>query len=125
MNTLAPAPRLFAHLSVAAACLALAAPAHAAGQGSAMTTIEVVAVNGGGDTVNPGTSCIKLAIPVVAACVGGYIAIPNNNKQLLTAALVNKATGGNVAVYYDDATGTNHCPGLVFTPCALISIFGQ
>jgi hypothetical protein len=110
---------------IAATCLCGSASSHAGPQISVMTTIDVVAVNGGADTVNPGTSCIKIAGPVSGACTGGWIAIPNNNKQLLTSALVNKAAGGSVAIYYDDATASNHCPWLAFTPCSLTTIYGK
>jgi len=87
-----------------------------------VTKIVEVAFNGGVDTVNPGTACLKTADAVSATCTGGYIAIPNNNNQLLVAAAQAKVTGSNVWVYYSDAGDSYHCPGLVFTPCSIISI---
>jgi hypothetical protein len=73
------------------------------------TTIVTVAAHGSTDTSNPGTACIQLATAPAAACVGGWVALPNNNKQLVT-------------LYYDDAVYNQHCPGLAFTPCAAISL---
>jgi hypothetical protein len=86
------------------------------------TTVWLVAVNGGADTVNAGTSCIKVTSPVSPACTAGYIAIPNNNKNLLATVLTSKAVGNKIWLYYFDTTGSYHCPGLVFTPCAVNSI---
>jgi hypothetical protein len=85
------------------------------------TTILGAAVNGGTDTVNPGTSCVRLSSPVAPVCTAGYIAVPNNNKQLLSAALQARGTGSTIWIYYADG-GNFHCPGLVFTPCGVISI---
>jgi hypothetical protein len=86
------------------------------------TTVAMVAAHGGTDTSNPGTACIQFATTPAAACVGGWVALPNNNKQLIAAALMAKATGARVMLYYDDAVSTQHCPGLAFTPCAVISL---
>jgi hypothetical protein len=89
-------------------------------------TIKSVVVNGGIDTANPGTSCIQVTGAISVACPGNYIAIPNNNQQLLSAALTAKATGKKSWIYYIDDSPTNlHCPGLYFTPCSLISISVQ
>jgi hypothetical protein len=85
------------------------------------TTVSSVAVNGGTDTVNPGTTCLKVALSTNGSCAGEYIGIPNNNKILIAAALAAKVSGQNVMVYYAD-TANHHCPGLVFTACTLISI---
>ena len=83
-----------------------------------------MAVNGGADTSNPGTTCVRLSNPP-AVCTGGYIGIPNNNKMLVVAALTSKANGSRVWVYLSDGQGTQHCPGRVFTPCSAISIEAQ
>jgi hypothetical protein len=93
----------------------------AAGQAVDDTVISLVAINGGGDTYNPGTSCIKTQV-VAPACADGWVALPNNNKQLIAAALQAKATGSKVWLYYEAASATQHCPGLVFTPCTANSI---
>lgn len=85
-------------------------------------TVAEVYVNGGADTVNPGTTCLRVSVPVSAACTAGVLAIPNNNKQLFAAALTAKATGSKIWLYYDDNAGSLHCPGAVFTPCSVISI---
>ena len=85
-------------------------------------TLSGLFVNGGADTTNPGTTCIKLSLPVHAACNGGYVAIQNNNKQLIAAALQAKATASKIWLYYDEAGGSFHCPALVFTPCSVNSI---
>lgn len=83
--------------------------------------IESVAVNGGIDAANSGTTCIRLNVPVVASCTNGYIAIRNNNKHLVSSALLAKTTGANATVYYDDA-GSFHCPGFVYTSCSVSTI---
>lgn len=85
-------------------------------------TISFVAVSGGEDTTHPGTTCVKFSGDVDTSCVAGYVAIPNNNQQLLTAALTAKTTGSNLWVFYENSAANSHCPGLVFTPCSLISI---
>lgn len=95
---------------------------HAAQQTVNETTIAAVTVNGGTDTVNAGTTCIRVTNTLSSTCTAGYVAIPNNNKSLVAAALLNKATASKVWLYYDDAAGSNHCPGRVFTPCSIISI---
>lgn len=41
------------------------------------TFVTHVAVNGGADTANPGTTCIKASSAASSACTGGYIGIPN------------------------------------------------
>lgn len=86
-------------------------------------TITTVSVNGGADTRNPGTTCIRISSAVVPACPTGLVAIPNNNRQLIAAALLNKAAGSQIWLYYyEDAADRHHCPGQVFTPCSVISI---
>lgn len=85
-------------------------------------TITTVSVNGGADTQNPGTTCVTVSIALPAACQGGFVAIPNNNKLLIAAALQAKATNSKVAFYFDDTAGPFHCAGHVFTPCSVISI---
>ena len=95
--------------------------------------IAEVAVNGGADTANPGTTCFKLEVPpvpaptpatrpVVSACIGGWVAIQNNNTKLVNAATLAKASASTVSVYYVSDGATQHCPNRVFTPCAVISI---
>ena len=86
------------------------------------TTITSISVNGGADSANPGTTCILVANPVTTSCTSGYVAILNNNKQLLSAAMLAKSSGSKIALYYEDTSATQHCPGLVFTPCTVISI---
>lgn len=85
------------------------------------TTISAVTVNGGADTANPGTTCIQVATSLPAACASGFIAIPNNNRQLITAALLTKTTSSKATIYYEDAASA-HCPGFTYTSCAIISI---
>ena len=84
--------------------------------------IVEVAVNGGGDVSNPGTTCMKLDVAVQPACAGGWIAIKNNNGKLINAALQAKALANNVSVYYESDAPTQHCPNRVLTPCAVMSI---
>ncbi len=84
--------------------------------------INLVAVHGGADTLNPGTTCFTIDVAVSSSCVASYIAIPNNNNELLSALLHAKATGGDVNVYYRDNSSQQHCPGIVFTPCEAISV---
>jgi uncharacterized membrane-anchored protein len=107
-----------------AAALVLGMPATA--QTSFVTNdapLAEVAVNGGTDTLNPGTTCIKLAEPPTAACPAGFLYIPNNNKHLVSAALMAKASNSRVSVYFISNAASGHCPGHVFTPCSVISIF--
>jgi len=85
------------------------------------TTITQVFVNGGVDTANPGTTCLQISSPVSSECTNAVIAIPNNNKQLLAAALTAKSIGSNIWFYYE-TTGSFHCPGITLTPCSVISI---
>lgn len=86
--------------------------------------ITQVAVTGGVDTTNPGTTCVKISVPLPTACVAGWVAIQNNNKQLIAAAHLNKVTGNPVFFYYDEATTTPnfHCPARAFTQCSVVSI---
>ena len=87
------------------------------------TTIAQVSVNGGSDTENVGVTCVRVTGVVSSTCQAGWVAIKNNNKLLIAAALQAKATGALVWFYYDDAGATSlHCPGHVFTPCTVISI---
>ena len=86
------------------------------------TTIAVVAVHGGADTANPGTTCITITNPVVAACPTGLVAIRNNNQLLVSAAQSHKLGGTRIRLYYDDAGGPFHCPGLALTPCSVVNI---
>ena len=81
-----------------------------------------VAVNGGADTANPGTSCIQVTPLPVAACTGGWISLPNNNRQLLATTLLAKSTAARVMVYYLDSAAGQHCPGITHTPCSVISL---
>ena len=71
---------------------ALSASIAVAGQLTMDTTIVQVAVNGGTDVVNQGTTCLRVSDPVAASCPGGFVAIPNNNK-LLTGP-THSFTGG-------------------------------
>ena len=96
-----------------------------AGEAYVQTTITAVAVNGAGDVRNPGTTCVRIADPTAASCVGGFVAIPNNNKLLIATALMSKSTASKVWLYYEDKGSSQHCPGLVFTPCNVISIMSN
>ena len=113
---------LSAIAGVASIAILAAQSTFAASQNLDNITVTTVAVNGGTDTQNPGTTCITVSVPLLAACEGGYVAIQNNNQQLLAAALQAKATSSNVRFYYDASAGPFHCPGRVFTPCSVISI---
>jgi hypothetical protein len=84
--------------------------------------VTQIAVSGGADTVNPGTTCIKMDIAVPSVCVGGYIAIPNNNSKLINAVLAAKASNRSMLVYYATDAASQHCPFLAFTTCSVISI---
>jgi len=86
------------------------------------TKIQLVYLNGGADTANPGTTCIKVASPISSACPSGMVAIQNNNSELIAAAMQAKATGALVDFYYNDAGGPFHCPQYAFTPCSVLVI---
>ena len=115
-----------ATLAALVACCAFGflpiSPVQAAGQMIDGVNIVEISVNGGSDTINPGTTCIKLSVVVSASCPAGFIAIQNNNKQLLAAALQAKANASRTLIYYDDGPGSYHCPGFVVTPCSVVSI---
>jgi hypothetical protein len=115
-----PLGRVFA-LAAGMVC-ALSASIAVAGQMTVQTTITAVAVNGASDVANQGTTCMRIADPTAASCVGGFVAIPNNNKLLIATALMSKSAASKVWLYYEDAGSSQHCPGLVFTPCNVISI---
>ena len=84
-------------------------------------TVSLVMVNGGSDSLNSGTTCIQTT-PAADACTGGYIYIPNNNKQLLAAALTANASRAKVYLQYASDGPSGHCPGQVFTTCSLNSL---
>lgn len=104
------------------ALAALFASQAVAAQATVETSITAVAVNGAGDVANVGTTCVSVSNPVLPSCVGGFVAIPNNNKLLIATALLSKSTASKVWFYYTDEGASQHCPGLVFTPCSVISI---
>lgn len=108
--------------SVALAALFYVHPSYGEEKYIDSTSVDHVAVNGGVDTNNPGTSCIKVLSGASSQCPQGFIGIPNNNEKLLSAALTANAAGKVVWLYYEDSSTNLHCPGLVFTPCSLISI---
>lgn len=114
--------RAFSRALLGLALCAAAGSSTAASQILYDTAIAAVAVNGGQDSTNPGTTCVRVTSTVSAACVSGYVAILNNNKQLVATALLSKASASRVDLYYVDDTASSHCPGFVFTPCAVISI---
>lgn len=97
---------------------ALAAPVTVDG-----ASVVEVAVNGGADTSNPGVTCIRITPSAPAACNGGWVAIGNNNKQLVATALLAKSTGSKVALILDNATGNQHCPWITFTPCSVNTLW--
>ncbi|HEY6528759.1 MAG TPA: hypothetical protein VIZ65_08690 [Cellvibrionaceae bacterium] len=84
--------------------------------------ITFVVVNGGADSPNQGTTCIRIDNGISEQCTSGFVAIRNNNKELISAALHAKATERPIWFFYEDASGSNHCPGAVFTPCVVTSI---
>ncbi|AZN35142.1 hypothetical protein [Iodobacter ciconiae] len=97
------------------------APVFAQQQMADNVTINSVSVNGGLDSPNQGTTCVTVSAGA-HMCPAGYVAIPNNNKQLIAAALAAKANGSKVWLYFEDASVSYHCPGRVFTPCGVNSI---
>ena len=92
---------------------------------SSPAKIGAIILNGGSDAPNSGVTCFKIEVAVSAACPSGYIAVPNNNSQLIAALLSSKAIGQEVRVNYSDSEDSRehgHCPGLAFTPCVLNSV---
>jgi len=100
--------------------LLISSPAFAGILLVADTKVESIYVNGGADTVNPGTTCLKMASPVSSVCPNGMVAIQNNNRELVAAAMQAKATGARVAFYYSDTGGPFHCPQIALTPCSVV-----
>jgi len=86
------------------------------------TKIIFVSVNGGTDSPNPGTTCIKVSDTVSENCTAGFIAIPRNNKELLSAAFQAKATSSSIWLNYSDSADQQHCPGQSFTNCTVSGI---
>jgi hypothetical protein len=85
--------------------------------------VTTIAVSGGNDTINPGTTCVKLDVGVSTSCAAGYVAIPNNNSKLINAALAAKATNRPVTIAYGITDNPDqHCPYLAFTRCVAVSI---
>ena len=85
--------------------------------------VSIVYVNGGLDAPNSGTTCIKIEPAPSDNCPSGMIGIANNNQPLLSAALTAKSTAAKTWVYYSDSESPPlHCPGKVYTPCALITL---
>lgn len=110
--------------SMATALIIVSVSAVAENQSVDNTTITEILVNGGIDTENPGTTCFTVSSPVSATCNYGVVAIPNNNNQLLAAALIAKITGSKILLFYkNDASVPLHCPGVTVTPCSVISVF--
>lgn len=125
-NQLRHKPRLLVGVTGALALGLLMPSSHAVDQYVDNVLITTVAATGGADTVNAGTTCVKVSVPLPTACVGGYVAILNNNKQLISAAHLSKTLGTPVWLYFDVATTPTlpnyHCPGRAFTQCSVISI---
>ncbi|MDO8412884.1 MAG: hypothetical protein Q7S51_03725 [Gallionellaceae bacterium] len=87
------------------------------------TTISSVVVDGGADSANSGTTCIRITGTLSSACTNGLVGIRNNNKQLIATALLSKATASKIGLYYyENASETSHCPGQAITPCSVVSI---
>jgi hypothetical protein len=124
--------RLISRLRVITIGSVLALAALAPLEGSAYTLLPLlegkivaVAVNGGADTVNPGTTCIRVDVPLDAAavCGAGWIAITNNNSKLVNAALSARALNRPMSlIYVTDSANQMHCPWLAITPCSVVSI---
>jgi len=94
---------------------------------SSVRKLAQLPLTAGGDSANPGTTCIKLSLPVLDQCTNGYIGIPKNNSDLVRAALVAKSSKSKVWAYYDISSEalpnhSGHCPGIAFTKCSLISL---
>lgn len=84
--------------------------------------VSLLVVNGGADATNVGTSCFQISVAPSSACTGGWIAVRNNNRQLLATLLQAKGAAARTMLWYNDAAGSNHCPWLAFTPCVLDSV---
>ena len=81
--------------------------------------VTEVAVSGGADTANPGVTCIRITPAPAPQCTNGWIAIMNNNKPLLSTALLAKTTGAKFRIHLDNASSSQHCPWEAFTPCTV------
>lgn len=89
------------------------------------TKITAVFINGGTDTLQPGTSCFRTSAELSTICPAGIIGIPNNSKELISAAIAANATKANTWIYYVpdlEESQRLHCPGTVVTACSVISI---
>ena len=117
------ASRPFRSIMVLVALL-WAASASAAPESVSNATIKKVAVTDLASTANPGVSCIQVEPPPppASACVGNWIAILSNNKHLITASLIAKATGTPVSVFYNTGEVQLHCLFLAWATCSVISV---
>ena len=107
----------------AAWLILLSRAVHAAEPHGIESPIATLQVNGGSDTSNPGTTCLQVAAALdTTACAGNWIAIQNNNKPLLAAALQAKALGTTVLIHFDAQGPVQHCPYQVFTTCSAVNI---
>lgn len=96
---------------------------HAAYHWQGPVKISRLMVNGGSNSLNSGTSCMQLTPAANAACAGGWVAIPNNDRSLLAAAMQAKAMNASIDLDYEtQAPADLHCPYQVFTRCSLQNI---
>ncbi len=109
--------RWLACLAAATSFVSLACHAEYFGIATTISRVHVATA----DTVNPGVTCIQVSSTIPPAC-NGYIAIPNNSKLLVAAALQTRASGGTGYLIYADTGGPFHCSNIVLTPCSVISI---
>ena len=86
------------------------------------TKIDKVAINGGSDSPVAGVSCFRMKQKASDRCGNGWIAIPNNNKELLNAIFDSKVNRYDVRVIYYDEQPQLKCPSIVYTNCQLESV---
>ena len=86
------------------------------------TTITSLAVNGGEDATVTGVSCVKYSGSNNNGCEKGWLAIDNNNSELISAALAAKMANSDVKIYYSDQQPSLKCPAIINTTCRLDTI---
>jgi hypothetical protein len=78
--------------------LTFAPPPSLADLAQLYTTISGVTVNGGSDSANSGTTCLRVTATLPVAC-NGFVAISNNKLLIIGAAMQTETTSAPIWLY--------------------------
>ncbi|WP_077338512.1 hypothetical protein [Pseudocolwellia agarivorans] len=87
--------------------------------------VEKVVINAGKDSTYGSTnytSCVKFQGKGSESCLGGWIAIPANNTQLVSAVISAKSNKLIVRPFFVDGGNTLQCTSTYKTKCRLESL---